>query len=118
VQLAGLDHLGELFAQPGELFVDGAPVGLDLGLAGAADEAEPAALAFEVGPGPHQPGALVAERGHFHLQHALAGAGAVGEDLEDQPGPVEDLDPPGLFEVALLHRAHRAVDQHELDLGP
>ncbi len=116
VQLAGLDDLVQLPAQPHQLVVDGPPVGLDLGLAGAADEAEPAALALKVGPGAHQPGALVAERRHLDLQHALAGAGAVAEDLEDQPGAVEDLDLPGLFEIALLHRRDRPVDQHQLDL--
>ena len=116
MQLARLDHLRQLPAQPRHRLVDGAPVGLDLGLAGSAHEAEAAALAFEVGPGAHQPGALVAQRGQFHLQHALARAGAVGENLQDQAGPVEQLDPPFAFEVALLHRRHRAVDQNQLGL--
>ncbi len=117
MQRAGLHHLLELALDPDDLFVDGAPVGLDLGLAGAADEAETAALAFQVGPGADEAGALVAERGHLHLQHALAGARPVGEDFQDQPGPVEKLDLPRLFQVALLHRRHRPVDQDKVGPG-
>ena len=116
VQLARLHHLVELPAQAHQLVVDGPPVGLDLRLARPAHEAQPAALALQVGPGAHQARALVGQRGHFHLQHALAGGGAVRENLEDQPGAVEDLHPPGLFQVALLHRAQRPVHQHEANL--
>ena len=43
VQLARLDHLAQLAADLHHLFVDGAAVGLDLRLAGPADEAEAAA---------------------------------------------------------------------------
>ena len=102
--------------QSDKLVVDRAPVGLELGLAGAADEAKPAALPFKVGPGPNQPRALIGQRRHLDLQHALARRRTVREDLEDQPGAVEDLDLPGLFQIALLHRRHRSVDQHKLDL--
>ncbi len=35
---------------------------------------------------------------------------ALGENLKNEPGPVEDLGVPGLFEVALLDRAQRMVD--------
>jgi len=70
-----------------------------------------------MGPGPHQPRALIGQRRHLHLQHALAGGGPVAENLQNQAGPVEDLHLPELFEVALLHRAERAIDQHQLGLG-
>jgi hypothetical protein len=115
VQAARLHDLGQLPPEPRDRLVDGAPVGLDLRLAGAAHEAEAAALAFKVGPGAHQPRALVAERGKLHLQHTFAGARAVGKDLQDQAGAVQKLAAPGLFEVALLHRRHRTVDQDKAD---
>ena len=106
----------QLAAQAHQLIVNGAAVGLDLRLAGAADKAQAPALAFKVGPGAHQPRALVAECGHFHLQDTFAGARAVREDLEDEPGAVEDLDPPVLFQIALLDGCHGAVDEDEFDL--
>jgi hypothetical protein len=59
VEFARLDHPVKLPLQPDHLIVDGAAVGLQLRLAGAADKAEAAALAFEMGPGADQPGALV-----------------------------------------------------------
>jgi hypothetical protein len=77
---------------------------------------KPPALAFKVGPGAHKPGALVGQGRQFHLQHTFAGAGAVGEDLEDQAGPVQQLDAPFLFQIALLHGADGAVDQHQFDI--
>ena len=97
MQLAGFHDLVELPAQTHQLFVDGAAVRLDLRLAGTADETKPAPLPFQVGPGPHQPCALVGQCRHLDLQHTFAGGGAIREDLQDQTGAVQQLDPPFLF---------------------
>ena len=107
----------QLTPQAHELLVDCAPVGLDLRLARAADKAKPAALPLEVGPRPHEARTLIAQRRHLDLQYAFSGRRPVAENLQDQPGPVEDLDIPGLLQIALLHRRQRAIDKHKVRLG-
>ncbi|MEY9285660.1 hypothetical protein ABIA03_006852 [Bradyrhizobium yuanmingense] len=109
-------HLLQLALELGDALLDQAAVGLDLGLAGTAHEAETAALAFEMGPGAHQARALVVEMRKLDLQRAFPGLGAAAEDFENEPGAVEDLGVPFLFEIALLDRRQCAIHHHELDL--
>ena len=47
------------------------------------------------------------------LQRAFARARAPAEDFQNEPGAVEHLGAPGLFEIALLHRRKRAVHHHD-----
>jgi hypothetical protein len=116
VQLAGACHRLQLAAQPGDLLLDQPAVDLELGLARAADGAKAAALPLQVGPRPHQAGALVVQPRQLDLQPALVGAGAIGENLQDEAGAVQHLGLPGLLQVALLHRADLAVDHHQLGI--
>ena len=113
MQLARAHHAGQLAADEFDALLDQPPVGLDLRLAGAAEEAEAAALAFQVGPRPHQPALLVLEMRQLHLQPALAGGRTLAEDLQDQPGAVQHLAVPRLLQVALLDGADRMIDDGE-----
>ena len=45
-----------------------------------------------MGPEPGQARQLVLELGELDLEPALVGLGVEGEDVEDQPAPVDDLD--------------------------
>ena len=114
VQAAGAADAGQLLLDPDDPLGDPAAVELELALAGTAQEAEAAALALEMGPGADQARALVGERRQLDLEHALAGVGALAEDLQDQPGAVDDLGLPQPLEVALLHRRQRGIDHDQL----
>ena len=69
---------------------DHAPVGLELRLAGA-PRADAAAQALEVLPLPDEARQQVGELGQLDLELALHGARALGEDVEDERGAVDDL---------------------------
>ena len=49
----------------------------------------------------------------FHLKLTFAGAGPGAEDIQNKAGAVDDLALPGALQVALLHRAERAIDNHD-----
>ncbi len=107
--VAGALHLGELAAQLGDLGVDPAPVGLDLGLTGAAATnaatvgADSAArLARQVAAPAAQPLLHVVELRQLDLRLALAAPGVLAEDVEDQRGPVDDLDLELVLQIAQL----------------
>ena len=58
--------------------------------------------AREVCPEARQARQLVLELGELHLEAAFVGARVLGEDVEDQPAAVEDLDAEQALEGLLL----------------
>ena len=115
VQAARALHLVELAADLGHPVADHPPVGLDLGFARTAKEAEAAALALEVGPAAHQAARLIIEMGELDLQPPFGGRRTLAEDLEDQPGAVDHLGADLLLQVLLLDRASAP---HRRSAGP
>src|SRR5207247_2884309 len=101
--------------EPRDPFADQPAIDFKLALSGTAEEAEPAALAFKVSPRTDQPRSLIGEGGELDLEPPLMGARPRAENFEDQTGPVDNLRLPVFFEVALLHRAQRAVDDDDAD---
>ena len=97
--------MSQLAAQTGHLLVNGAAVGLYLGFTRTADKAKPTALTFKVRPRAHQPRALVAKGGQFHLQHAFAGGPPRSAKISRiNPVRSQKFDVPCLFQIALLPR--------------
>jgi len=51
------------------------------------------------------------------LQRTLLGGGSAPEDFQDQARSIDDLSVPMLFEIALLHRCQRMVDNDQAGIG-
>ncbi|AIJ67313.1 hypothetical protein DM38_361 [Brucella suis] len=96
-----------------DFFLKQASVSFDLGFTRAAKEAPTAALAFKVGPASDKASLLVVEMRQLHLKRAFLGARAFTENLQNEPGSVDDLGVPFLFKIALLHRRQGMIDNHQ-----
>jgi hypothetical protein len=70
-----------------------------------------------MGPTSDQAASLVIQGRQFDLQPAFAGPGALAEDFQDQAGTVNDLAFPGLFQIALLNRGQRGIDDDQGDFS-
>ena len=116
----------DLAPQLGDPGVDPAAVGLELGLTGTAQAHAAARAAAPAGaaglPGQRlapaaQAGQQVLQLGQLDLRLALFALRVLGEDVEDQRGPVDDLDLDLLLEVAQLGRRQLAVADDRVGAG-
>ena len=98
---------------------DAAALDLDLLLAETAaspHSPSPAAHLAVVRVGADQTRQQVMESSRLHLQPSFVSARVLGEDLEDDLGPVEDPSLDLQLEVALLTRAEVLVADHKVEL--
>ena len=81
-----------------------APVGFQLRLAFAASHSDPAFLPRQVALKPRQPRQQMLQLRQLDLQLAFTRAGALGENVENQRSPIENLAVENLLEVTALGR--------------
>ena len=93
MQSARLDDHGQLLADRRDAFIDQTAVRFNLRFARAAEKPIAAALAFKMGPSPHQPAFLVGEMGKFHLQTAFSRQCTLSKDFENEPVRSRTLHP-------------------------
>ena len=124
VALASLALRGALPPDDGQLGADLldallglAAIGLELGFTFAADGPGGATLTGKVGPVAGEPRHEVLQLGQLDLELALAGSGALGEDVEDQRRAVDDLGPEDLLEIAGLGPGEFVVEEHRVGIG-
>ena len=102
--------------EPRHALVDAAAVELDLGLTGAscADSVTaadpPAGLPGHRFAPAAQAGKKVLELGKLNLGFAFTGLGVLGEDIEDQSGPVDNLSFGDIFKVSALVRRQLRIN--------
>ena len=106
----------ELVADAGDALFDAPAVQFELLLAGPL-EADAAFLAFEVGPEAAEAGDQVAQLGQFDLKAAFDGPGALGEDIEDELGAVDDADAQKVLEGASLGGGEVVVEDGQAGAG-
>ncbi|MNS72236.1 hypothetical protein D3C72_1056380 [compost metagenome] len=113
VKLAGAHHLLQLLLELYDAILQQSSVGLDLSFTRTTHEARTTALALKVGPASDEAALLVVQMREINLQRAFLGGGAAAEDFKDETRAVDDLGIPLLFEISLLHRGQRMIDDHQ-----
>src|SRR6201996_9504689 len=120
LHLAADLEASDLAAELGDPRPDPAPVGLDLGLPRAAGPDATAARAPAARlPGQRltpaaQPRQHVLQLGKLDLRLALPALGVLGEDVQDQRGPVDHLDLDHSLKAAQLAGAELAIADHRV----
>ncbi len=117
MQVARLHDALELGLDRDDALVEHTPVELDLRFTRTTEEAAPAALPFQVRPCTHETALLIGEVRKFDLKSSFPRPRSCAEDFEDEPGAVQHLHHPRLFEVALLHGADGVIDDDKVGFG-
>ena len=105
-------HHFQALLQRGDTVAQQAPVGFQLGFARPA-QADTAFLSLQVRPTAHQAGRQMIQLGQFHLQLALVGACALGEDIQDQAGAIQHPAFQPLFQIAFLTGRQAVIEDHQ-----
>ena len=112
-RFALLPDLSHAFLHLGDARPHDAPVRFELRFARAAC-ADPATRPAQVGPQLGQARQLVLELRELHLEATFVGGRVEGEDVEDQPAAVDDLDLEQFFERPLLRRRQLVVGDQDV----
>src|SRR5690606_487036 len=113
MQRAGAHDRFKLTLDLQYLVLQQASVGFDLRFTGATEESATTALALKVGPASDQTAFLIIQMRQFDLQGTFLGVRTLAENFENEPRTVDDLDVPFLFQIALLHRRQRMIDDDQ-----
>ena len=84
-------------------------IGLNLRFTGTAKKTETTPLPLQVGPAADQSARLIVKMCQFNLQPAFRSRGTCTENLQDQPGAVDNLDLELFFQIALLNSRQGTV---------
>jgi hypothetical protein len=94
---------------------DHALVHLKLGLTSTA-HANTALLSVQVSPAALQAAAEMLQLRQFNLQFAFMGAGALGENVQNQAGPVEHATFQCTLEITFLAGGKAVIEEHQFRL--
>ena len=95
---------------------DHSPVSFYLCFSGAAKKAEAAALSLKMGPAADQSTGLIIEMRYFDLKAPFGACCAFPKDFKDQPGSVDHLGIERLFQIVLLDRCQRAINDDNINV--
>ena len=105
----------EFIPDPFDPFLGLAAIGFELGFAFTTDGTEAPALSGKVGPEAGQARKEILELGELDLELAFPGAGALGEDLQNEGGAIQDLAAKDLLQIPRLGTGELVVEDDCID---
>src|ERR1039457_7193623 len=109
-------HDFEVTRDVGNAILHPAAVGFQLRFTFTAAHADAALLPRQVAPETRQARQQMLELSQLDLELALAGAGALGENVENERGAVEDLAIEGPLQIATLGRGKLVIKDDGIDI--